>query len=281
MPDVNAKTHTYNAEAMALSGKLVLPVEQPIEPQAHSKLDPEGGYFAQRSGGFTLESVISFRSAYTHVSGSKSLKPGEGYNTLTTTVVEGLNVMEIVTADRVVGQTITEHPLDRYMPSITFLGTRIENLRIAGFPVALEWDYDIFGAKPVNDLPYAKDAGVISRVSRQYERILQNKNLSSAIKDHYNQLTSTLGVAETIECSLINRVAGLFPGTISGNVITIPGFGTITLGKLTVKHEDPVEAAKTHKKTTFTLTMIDLNMGCSAEGDVPVGGGTSNGSSYP
>src|ERR1035437_6458875 len=198
MPEVKERKHTYNAEATVLSGKLLLPVAQTIEPQAHAKLDPQGGYFNQRSDGFRLESVISFRAAYSHVSGSKSKKPGEGWNTLTTTVVEGLNVMEVLTADRVVGQTITEHPLKGYMPSISFLGTRFENLRIAGVPVELEWDQEIFGSTPASDLPYAFDPSVVNRVKRQYDRILQNKNLPAALQERYIQLSSTLGSAEAI-----------------------------------------------------------------------------------
>jgi hypothetical protein len=124
---------------------------------------------------------------------------------------------------------------------------------------------------------YALDPGVLSRVSRQYDRILQNKNLPAALQERYNRLSSTLGSTEAVECSLVNRVAGLFPGTIAGNVITIPGFGTITLAKLTVKHEDPIASAKTHKKTTFTLTMIDLKLGCVVDGEVMVGSGPTNG----
>jgi hypothetical protein len=276
MPEVNERTHTYNAEAIVLSGKLTLPVTQTIEPQTHSKLDPKGGYFTQRSDGYRLESIVSYSTAYSHVAGSENPKTNKGWNTLTTTVVEGLNVLEVLTADRVVGQTITHHPQKGYMPSISFLGTRFENLRIAGIPVELEWDQEIFASTPANDLPYALDPGVVSRVGRQYSRILQNKNLSPKLQEHYNQLSSTLGVAETIECSLVNRLAGLFPGTIAGNTITIPGFGTITLGKVTVKHEDPI--GKTHKKTTFTLTMIDLKLGCVIAGSVPIGTGGSNGS---
>jgi hypothetical protein len=277
MSKVNERTHKYDAETMVLSGHLVLPVSQKIEPQAHTKLPENGGYFSQRLDGYRLESVISFRSAYSHVSGSRSNKPGGGWNTLTTTVVEGLNVLEVLTADRVVGQTITEHPLVGYMPSISFLGTRFENLRIAGYPVKMEFDYDIFGPRPINDLPYVKDAGVVSRVSRQYDRILRNKNLPAALQERYNQLSSTLGGSEEVECSLVNRVAGLFPGSIFGNVITVPGFGTITLAKLTVKHEDPHEKSKVPRKTTFTLIMIDLKLGCVIEGEIPIGGGTTNG----
>ena len=60
-------------------------------------------------------------------------------------------------------------------------------------------------------------------------------------------------------------------------MITIPGFGSITLAKLTVKHEDPHEKTKVPKKTTFTLTMIDLELGCAVSGNVPIGTGNSNG----
>ena len=51
MPEVKERTHIYNAEATVLSGKLMLPVAQTIEPQAHTKLDRKGGYFTQRSNG--------------------------------------------------------------------------------------------------------------------------------------------------------------------------------------------------------------------------------------
>ncbi len=212
---------------------------------------------------------------YTHVGGNRSDKLGGGHTTLTTTVVEGLNVMEVVTADRIVGQMITEHPLEGYIPTISFLGTRIENLRIAGHPVHLEFDQGIFDSEPMNDLPYTKDAGFLSRVRSQYARIRQNKNLPDALQERYNRLSSTLGDSEEVECSLINQVAGFIPGpgTIFGNVITIPGFGSITLAKLIVKHEDPHEKTKVPTRTTFHLTMIDFELGCAVSGNIPVGGG--------
>ena len=278
MPEVNERTHLYKAEATILSGELRLPIFQPIEPQTRSTLAEKGGYFNQRSDGYQLESVISFRSAYTHVAGNPSPKPGEGPTTLTTTVVEGLNVLEVVTADRVVGQTITVHPLEGYVPSISIHATRFENLRIAGHPVELEIDHDIFGAKPADDAPYTKDAGFVARVSRQYDRISDDMDLPAELLQRYNKLSSNLGKKVAAECSLVIRASGRYPGRSFGHVITVPGFGTITLAKLTVKHEDPHQKTKAPKKTTFTLTMIDLKMGCAAEGDVPVGNGSSNGS---
>ena len=62
------------------------------------------------------------------------MKPGHGWATLTTVVVDDLNVLEVLTADRVVGQIITDYPLEGYVPAVSFLGTRFDNLRIAGHP---------------------------------------------------------------------------------------------------------------------------------------------------
>jgi hypothetical protein len=281
MSDVKERTHTYNAEATVLSGHLQLPLAQKIEPQAHSKLAEAGGYFNQRSDGYRLESVVSFSSAYSHVSGNRSLKPGEGWHTMTTTVVEGLNVMEVLTADRVVGQIITEHPLEGYVPSISFLGTHFENLRINGQPVELDLNPDIFGSKPADDAPYTKDKGFLGRVSSQYERIRKHKDLPTELQERYNLFSSTLGASEAVECSLVNQANGGFPGKSFGHVIKVPGFGTITLAKLTVKHEEAHEKTKAPMKTTFNLTMIDLKLGCVICGDIPIGGGTSNGGTHP
>ena len=281
MSETNERTHIFNAEASVLKGHLKLPVNQEIETQTHSKLAEKGGYFSQRSGGYRLESVISFCSSYSHVAGNRSLKPGEGWHTLTTTVLEGLNVLDVLTADRVVGQMITEHPLIGYVPSISFLGTRFENLRIAGHPVELDIDHEIFGPKQAVDAPYTRDRGLLGRVSRQYERIRQHKDLPAELLERYNRLSSTLGAAEAVECSLVNQAAGRYPGRTFGHVITIPGFGVITLMKLTVKHEEPHEETRVPKKTTVSLTMVDLKLGCVVAGDVPVGNGSTNGGTQP
>jgi hypothetical protein len=177
-----------------------------------------------------------------------------------------------------VGQTITEHPLEGYVPTISFLGTRFENLRIAGYPVELEFDHNIFGPKPVDDAPYTQDAGLISRIARQYDRIGTNKDLPAELAERYNRLSPSLGKSEAVECSLVNQATGRYPGKSFGHIIRVPGFGIITLAKLTLKHENLHEKTKIPQKTTFTLTMIDLQLGCPTSGHVPVGGGSSNGS---
>jgi hypothetical protein len=281
MSEATGRTHHYHAEASVLGGHLRLPLCQEIKPQAHVKLSSEGGYISQRAENYRLEAVISFRSAYTHVAGNRSSKPGEGWTTLTSSVIEGLNILDVITADRIVGQTITNHPLVGYVPSISFLGTRFENLRIAGNPVELDLNHDIFGPRADDDAPYTKNPDFLSRVSRQYERIREHKDLPEDLIDRYNRLSSTLGSREGVECSLVNQADGRYPGRSYGHVITIPNIGTITLGKLVLEHEHFHEETGVPKMTTVHLTMIDLNLGCVIEGAVPIGGGTSNGTTQP
>jgi len=281
MSEVNGRNHLYHSEATILEGHLRLPLVQKIEPQAPAKLSEKGGYIAQEIEDYYIESVLSFRSGYTQVAGNLDEKPGRGWSTLSTTVIEGLQVLEVLTADRVVGQILTEHPLEGYVPRISFLGTRFENLRIAGHPVHLDLDLDLCGSKPENDGPYTQDPGFISRVSSQYGRILDRHDLPAELRERYNRLSSALGGSEAVECSLVNQAAGAYPGPSFGHVIVIPDFGAITLAKLTITHEDFKPETGVPTKTTVRLTMIDLQLGCPIAGDVPIGTGSTNGTSNP
>lgn len=281
MAETNGRTHQYHAEAAVLEGHLHLPLEQQIKPQVYAKLSDHGGYIAQRAENYRLESVISFRSAYTHVAGNRDVKPGHGWATLTTTVIEGLNVLDVLTADRVVGQIMTEHPLAGYVPTISFLGTRFENLRIGGHPLDLDLDLDMVGPKPENDAPYTTDAGLVGRVSSQYSRIRGSQDLPADLGERYNRLSSTLGKAEEVECSLVNRVTGSYPGLTFGHVITVPNFGKIILGKLALRHDDFKADTGVPKKTTVRLTMIDLKLGCAIAGAAAIGSGSTNGGTKP
>src|ERR1700723_771882 len=160
--------HEYHAEANVLSGHLKQPVNREIYRQAAVGLDDlRGGHFFQRAEHYSLEGLISFKSGYSHVSGNRSLK-NHGWTTLATSVVEGLNVLDVVTADRVVAQVSTEHPLEGHVPTVTFLGTPFENLKISGHHVKPELNLDVCGPRPSNDKPYIEDPGFLNTVSQQY-----------------------------------------------------------------------------------------------------------------
>lgn len=280
-PESIGRTHDYHGTATVISGHLRLPLEREIIPQAKAELHQRGGYFSQRVENFSIEGVLSIRSAYTQVSGNRSTKEGQGWTTLTTTTIEGLNVLEVVTADRIVGQTITEHPIEGYVPSISFLGTRFENLRIAGHAVDLDIDHDILGEKPDGDGTYTKDSGLIARVGDQYKRVLENNALPEDLRERYNRLSSNLGSTEAVECSLVNQANGSYPGLTFGHILHVPDFGKIVLARLKVDHGEYNTPTGAPKITNVHLTMMHLELGCAAAGNVPIGTGSTNGSSNP
>jgi hypothetical protein len=281
MPGNVDRQHDYHASATVISGHLNLPLKQEIRPQGHAELHPKGGYLSQRVENYSVEEVISIRSAYTQVTGNRSTKEGQGWTTLTTTTIEGLNVLEIVTADRIVGQIITEHPLKGYVPSISFLGTHFENLRIAGHKVDLDFNHDILGEKPDGDGAYTKDPGLIARAGTQYAGVLESGGLPEDLRERYNRLSSTLGSTEAVECSLVNRASGSYRGLSFGHIIHVPDFGKIVLGKLKVSHGDYKTPTGAPRITNVHLTMVDLELGCVAQGNVPIGSGSTNGGSNP
>ena len=280
MPDALPRTHHYHAEATVVEGHLRLPLEQEIKPQAQAKLPEEGGYLAQHAKDYKLESVISFRNAHTQVAGNPSLKPGHGWSTLATSMVEGLNVLDVVTADRVVAQISMDHPPLGYVPTVTFLGTRFENLRIAGHKVGHHFNLDILGPKPEKDAPYTKGAGFLDRVASQHEEVRKHKNLIDDLMRRYTGVSRDQENPEAVECSLVSQASGDFPGQCFGHVIHVPDFGTIILGRLRLEQSDYNQTG-TPQKTLLQLTMIELKLGCVADGAAGIASMTTNGLTRP
>jgi hypothetical protein len=270
------RTHTFHAQAEILSGSLQHPLSQTIQPQAYVKLPEEGGYRSERAENYRLEGVISFKSAYTQVAGNRGLKDG-GWVTLVTAAVEGLNILDFVTADRVVGQASTHHPDKGHVPSITFLGTRFENLKIGGHHVNPILDLEICGPPPAGDRPYFEDPGFLGRVQKQRAAIGGAKNLPDWARQKYDWNSSAAKAQDGVECSLVSSVVHPGMGTTFGNVFVVPNFGKIFLAELTVNREDKKEP----HSYAFHLTMIRTELGCIAHGTTSGPSCTVNGRTVP
>ena len=275
--------HIYQAEAEALSGNLTLPFVHEVKPPTSVKLGERGGYLSQHAENFRLGGAVSFRAAYVQVAGNPDTKPDHGWNTLATSVIEGLNVLDIVTADRIVCQISTDHPLIGYVPTVTFLGTRFENLRIAGHQVKLEMDLDMLGAKPKKDTGYLNDREFQERVTAQRKRLKGLKNLPADIAAACTQdpPPPSSNKAGSIKCSLVNQVEGGYPGRSFGHTIDVPNFGKIYLATLTVEQSDFDTPTGAPRKTTISLQMIKMVMGCVGSGVLDGGSTITNGSSRP
>lgn len=266
----------YHAEASALEGRLNRPVTQIIYPQAPVFLPREGGYRSARVENFRVQEVLSFSAAYTQVSGTQSLKANHGQTTLATAVLENFNVLDVVTADRIVAQIGTDYPNQSYIPSITFLGTRFENLRIAGHPVHLELDIDFLGDN-ARDARWTENRGLRDRIARQRKAIESQKAVLPVYLESYNQLPSREGTLGSLGCSLVNHTEGSIPGRCFGHVIDVPHFGRIYLAVLRIRESDLDKKKKLPMQTEISLTMIRIQMGCYGDGGLSGGNTIVNG----
>jgi hypothetical protein len=272
--------HYYNADASVLSADIEQPLKEEIRPQAFVKLPRDGQYQFSQAAPFRFEGILSHQGGYTQVAGHPSSKHN-GFSTLATSVLEGLNVLDVVTADRVVAQISTVHPAygTGQVPSVTFLGTRFENLRIGGQQVEVERDLDILGPRDVNDKSYFADSTVLKRISEQYSKVSKD-GLPDWTREQYPKdraFVQDIGSGRRqMQCSLVNSVAKS-PGTSFGHVIDLPHFGRIFLGELRLLHEPSKYPKTENDKYRFQLTMIRLQMGCLASGNISVAPADSNG----
>lgn len=262
--------HNYYAEANTLSADLEQPLRDKIRPRVHVRLPNDGHYQFKKADPFRFEGILSYETGYTQVAGHPSSKIA-GFTTLATSVLEGLNVLDVVTADRVVAQISTVHPVygKGQVPSVTFLGTRFDNLRIGGHKVEVERNLDILGPRHDDDRSYLDDPGVQARVCQQYDRIATAKDLPEWAGKEYPKVRPVPNGHGELKCSVVDRVAGA-PGISFGHVIDLPHFGKIFLGELKVEREPGNPAKEINDKYKFHLTMIRLEMGCLAQGNVQV-----------
>lgn len=274
--------HTYYAVADVFNTALQQPLKREIlRSDAYLELDPEAGtYQYSQASAYNIEGILSYKAGYTQVAGHPSSKVQGGFTTLATSVLEGLNVLDVVTADRVVAQISTVHsPFSEVepdpVPSVTFLGTRFENLKIGGHPVTVHRSLGILGSKPVGKLTYFDDPGVKQRILTQRSDAA-SQGLPDWAVETYRADRPVVGADGALKCSLVHNVTDA-PGDSFGNVIDLPHFGKIFLGELTLVKEKSPKPSAEYDAYRFDLTMIRLEMGCLAKGTGKFATASTNG----
>jgi hypothetical protein len=267
----------YKGTAYAASGIITTPFKEIIETQAPATLSEAGGYSCARVPAFSHRNFLKFDSAHTEVTGSRTHhdQPGETYSTLVKASIEGVNIMGMITADLVVANLVsTYNSTVDDEPSVKLIGSRFENLKVAGIPVKVEMSIGTLDRHHRHkDLKkaYATDPhvrnlfGDAELKKRHAAAPPEVKNYLDAPPDEGSEMPQSAGY------STVSIVKRLIPECDAlecyGHVIHIEGFGTIRLGEVRVCNH------------TRALTMIAVHLGCPVEGDGDVGcvadGGTS------
>ena len=132
------------AEAWILSGSIESPFNASIPSQGTVTLPQPGGRVEQSLENFRVRDIISFTRGSSHASGDRDDTRGT-QSTIVQATIEGLNVLDVLTADKVVAQISIQHSADGLQPTVNFLGTRFEDLRIAGQPIQVVLYYSSAG----------------------------------------------------------------------------------------------------------------------------------------
>ena len=252
-----ARTFHYHACAHAFSAHFTRPFHHQIDVQAQSALPVVGGHGHARVEGFEFRNFISFTKGYSHVSGGHQADD-DSNNTLATAVLEGLNMLDVLTADRVVSRLYSKHPAGEREGNITWVGSKFENLRVAGCPVELELNHDVF-----EKLLTFKDAQTAFEKGGDFRKIAEDPLCTG-------RKLKPADVDGVLLCSIVKKIKTDCPGVkVDGHSLYVQGFGRVFLGELLIKNGEK------------TLTMLRFELGSTTSGDGSGGGTKTNGRPYP
>jgi hypothetical protein len=144
---MSGRRFLYHAHGSAIGGSITQPFKADIASSSATSLPIIGGFASAKEGAYQLKDVISYQSAHTYVSG---IQTGDGaYNSVVTCVVEGLNILHVITADAIIGRVSSNH-VDGQQPEIIPMGSSFENLKIAGQPLQVDLNHDLFTQNPTH-----------------------------------------------------------------------------------------------------------------------------------
>lgn len=136
----NEHAFWFRGSTMVMGGRIVSPVCDNIDAQGACVLPPMGTFAATSIGRFDYKNIVGFERATSTVSGQKVTHDGiTSGDTLVTVAIEGLNILDAITADRVVARMTSTHAEKKKgsEPEALPFGSHFENLRIGGVPVEL------------------------------------------------------------------------------------------------------------------------------------------------
>jgi hypothetical protein len=267
--------YSFRADANALGGFLEEPLQKIIPALAPVSLPAVGGFATARSEAFNLDEIVSCSSAHTRVSGMEHHADGS-ISIQIAAVVEGLNILEVVTAERIVAQVSISIPNDNEPPKISLAGSCFEGLRLAGRGSRPSLNLDL--RQPDGDNGRAGSPltwGDIRRAGREQAERLINRFKDRGDEDAYQWALKRhgwmmsdpkQGERGNVLCSMVDGFEGAEPDGSFGHIVEIPGFGRIILGELLVSSD------------SVQLVAVRADLGCPVKGKISVcaaGGGGS------
>lgn len=236
----------FHAEAHALSAEFRHPGRTLIEAQASASLPTIGGHARAHVDHFFHSDFVSFRTAHTEITGRWI--DDDTILTTAATTIEDLDVLQIVTADRIVSRVASRHKRGKAEGHIVAVGSDFHNLRVHGHLLKVTLRH-----KLLTDSETFED--------------LRNKVENSEESDRIKGFSENKGVAI---CSLVDRIDTDLPGVEPRkHVFRVPNFGRIALAEVFAERGRRV------------LTMLRLELGSPHVADITVAEASTNGQPMP
>jgi hypothetical protein len=268
----NKRSFWFRGSALALGGQLTSPLSEGLEAHGACVLPPSGGFASTEVGRFNHRNIVAFDQAVSTVAGRRAEHDGRvTYDTAVTVSVEGLDILGMVTADRVVARMTSIHAEDDNDPQIVPLGSSFENLRIGGVAVAPRADPGLLRHGRYGELTKACARRFLDGEGKTVTlpdgpepktRPWREGEASPAFEDRL-LLASLFDLGEGSAAAL-----GAEEGIAAGR-LDMPGFGTVYLGEYLVS------------RYARRLTMLRVELGCPIDGTIVVGYEVINGHVYP
>jgi hypothetical protein len=275
----------YHANGFALGGRITQPVKEEINSHAATTLSIVGGLASAKAKSYSLKDIISYSSAHTDISGIQN--NDSLHTTVVNTVIEDLNIRDVITADAVIGGLSSTHE-DGQPAKIIPLGCTFKNLKIEGKPVEVDLLDGLFAqhsthsslvdhflGKCKSDAPCA---GFHPPSELRYEWGHPVADMPATLKDRLlaPPIPGWQQSGAHLYCNLVRSVREVSPSaTVNASsvpyshAIRIPDVGRLYLGELT-SFED-----------TKRLTMIRLELGSPVVGSLAVSALETNGKWFP
>jgi hypothetical protein len=261
----------YHAYGVGLGGRITRPFCDVIEAQGATALPIVGGFASSRVDGYRFRDIVSVRSARIHAVGTE--EADGSFNTSVSVTVEGLNILDVITAESLTARLSSYHAPEAPQPRITALGTDFRGLRIGGHPIEVELDRPLFCQELTHDefKEYVTRKSDPAAVSQQFlwgRGDEQRKAFGSLVPQGAEGWPESK--AGTVLCSLVKDVGAKTPElTTQGYVIRVPMVGTVYLGEVIVS---------SHARR---LTMLRLEMGSPVGGRLEACSAEVDGSTFP
>ncbi|HKW65095.1 MAG TPA: hypothetical protein VJN89_21245 [Candidatus Acidoferrum sp.] len=236
----------FHAEGHALSAEFRHPGRVLIKAQASASLPTIGGHARAHADHFFHSDFVSFRTAHTEVTGRWI--DADTVLTTATTTIEDLDVLQIVTADRIVSRLVSTHKRHKPEGHIVSVGSEFHNLRVHGHLLTVALRHKLLSDSETFD-------------------DLRKKVESREESERIRYISDNKGVAI---CSLVENIQTDLEGVDpKKHVFRVPNFGKIALAEVFAEPGRRV------------LTMLRLELGSPHVADITAAEASTNGKPWP